>query len=343
MKKFMFVITGLVFIMSASSSTLSQTARDYTLDEVYYYLTEGTEATWGAHSLEPLEGTPGEPIPGFCKSLENIYDDIAAAFAVCSSTSPSDMPWGVPFFCTDAGNWGPQVGTMPTPIPDPTPVQVPPDQGGEWVRVPGDAGIGTNDFWVTKYEVKNVGGAYSQADTTPWVSINLADAAAACAALGSGYHLMTVDEVQTINRNLEQVASNWYGGVVGTNGIYRGNCELADNLGYNGSFPEYGTGRDTKARLKLSNGQEIWDWSGNLWEWIYGEGSNGTIGTSGGITWMSTSGWAGWADTDLNDERSIMGPSNSSWGATQGMGSFYGGPSSNGVARGGGGGLGGQR
>ena len=61
---------------------------------------------------------------------------------------------------------------------------------------------------------------------------------------------MTVDEAQTINRNLEQVAGNWSGGSVGSGGLYRGNCGLADALGYNGSDPEFGTGRDVKADRK---------------------------------------------------------------------------------------------
>src|SRR3989339_962293 len=49
---------------------------------------------------------------------------------------------------------------------------VPPTAGGEWIYVPGNSSIGTSNFWVMKYEAKDVGGAAtSQAALTPWVSI----------------------------------------------------------------------------------------------------------------------------------------------------------------------------
>jgi len=331
MKQLLFVVAGLVFLIGVSNSAPAQTPGGYTLEQVYYYLTEGTGATWGEHSLEPLPGAvPGQDSEGFRKSLDDIYTDLKILFDQCSTYDQiaPNLEEGYYFFCTDTNYWGLREGT----------IEPPPSQGGEWVLVPGDAGIGTDDFYVMKYEAKNVSGAYSQADTAPYVNINLANSKAACEALGAGYHLMTVNEAQTINRNLEQVESNWYGEVVGTNGLFRGNCGRADNLGYNGSDPEYGTGRDSKAKLTLSNSNEIWDWSGNVWEWIDGGGSNGTIGTSGGVTWRSASGWIEWDNADLDGspgERSVLGPSDSSWTSTQGMGQYFGDASTNAFVRGG--------
>jgi len=190
-------------------------------------------------------------------------------------------------------------------------------------------------FYVMKYEAKNVSGAYSRADTTPWTSINLPNAAAACTTIGA--HLCTAKEVQTINRNVEQVASNWSGGVVGTNCLYRGNTgETSGNCGCDESDPAFGTNRNAKSKLVLSNTQEIWDWSGNVREWIYGDGTGGLIDSTGGVaTWRSTADWADWDNIDLNEERSVMGPSVSSWTSSQGMGQYYGNVNENGFVRGG--------
>ncbi|MEK7721003.1 MAG: hypothetical protein AAB359_01285, partial [Elusimicrobiota bacterium] len=106
----------------------------------------------------------------------------------------------------------------------------PPTAGGEWLFVPGNSSLGTNDFYVMKYEAKNVGGvATSQAAVTPWVSINQTDSITQCAALGSGYHLLTIAEAQTINRNIEAQTANWANGTIGSlvsagGGLKRGNA-----------------------------------------------------------------------------------------------------------------------
>jgi len=84
----------------------------------------------------------------------------------------------------------------------------------------------------------------------------------------------------------------------------------------------------------LSNGQEIWDWSGNVWEWIYGEGENGTIGTTGGFTW-NTDSWSEWNIAGLANERSVLGPSDNGWNVAQGMGQYCGGGPTNVFRRGG--------
>ncbi|HAH32574.1 MAG TPA: hypothetical protein DCL44_09710 [Elusimicrobia bacterium] len=219
----------------------------------------------------------------------------------------------------------------------------PPAAGGEWVFVPGNSSIGTNDFWVMQYEAKNVSGiATSQAVITPWVNIDLSSSIAACSALGSGYHLLTIAEAQTVNRNIEAQTANWANGIIGSlvsagGGLKRGNLSITDSASYIGATPEFGTGRDAKAKLVLSNGGEIWDWSGNVSEWIYGAGATGTQGTPGGVT-FNTSGWYDWSSTspDLSQERPLLGPSNSSWTSAYGVGKYFGGLTTNAVIRGGG-------
>lgn len=218
-----------------------------------------------------------------------------------------------------------------------------PSAGGEWVLVPGNSSFGTNDFYVMKYEAKNVSGvATSQAAVTPWVSIDLPASIAACSALGTGYHLLTIGETQTINRNIEAQAANWAGGmgigstVASGGGLKRGNAGIVDSASYAGGSALFGTSRDEKSKLVFSTGGEIWDWSGNVWEWIYGAGASGILGTPGGVT-FDTGGWYEWSSTspDLSQERPILGPSNSGWTAAEGVGSYIGGPTTNAVLRGG--------
>ena len=210
--------------------------------------------------------------------------------------------------------------------------------GGDWVLVPGNPSFGTSDFYVMKYEAREAGGvATSQADVTPWVNIDHTSAVAACAALGSGAHLLTIPEVQTINRNIEAQRANWADGVIGSlvsagGGLKRGNAGITDSVSYDGADPEYGAGRNTKAKLILSNGGELWDWSGNVWEWVYGAGAAGTLGAPGGVTFDT--GEHAWDSASLSQERSVVGPSNSSWTGDYGVGWYYGG-TTNAVVRGG--------
>ncbi|HAH32242.1 MAG TPA: hypothetical protein DCL44_08015 [Elusimicrobia bacterium] len=217
-----------------------------------------------------------------------------------------------------------------------------PGAGGEWVLVPGSATLGTSDFYVMKYEAKNVGGvATSQAALTPWINISHEASTGACVALGAGYHLVTIAEAQTINRNIEAQAANWADGTIGSliagsGGLKRGNVGVVDSASYNLGALDSGTGRDEKAKHVLSNGGEIWDWSGNVSEWIYGAGANGTQGTPGGVA-FNTGGYYEWNSgaPDLSQERPILGPSNSSWIGTHGMGSYAAGTADKAINRGG--------
>jgi len=169
-----------------------------------------------------------------------------------------------------------------------------------WVKVPGNSTLGTSDFWVMKYEAKYdkdgngdgddaltcrqnasydtwyYGGAgtdcpsswdntkvVSTANGSPLAYISHDQAKTACTALGA--HLMTNEEWQTIARNAENVDSNWTGSSVGTGYLFNGNS--ADvSRGYNGADPEKGVNRNSRAKYTLSNGQEIYDISGNVYE-----------------------------------------------------------------------------
>ena len=175
-----------------------------------------------------------------------------------------------------------------------------------FVAVPGDVTLSTTEFCVMQYEAKawkdvNANAAIdngevdadgcgegacttgnwaaiptyrpvSQADGLPWRQIDQYQARAACNALNDGgsshYALISNPEWMTIARNIENQNSNWSGGAVGNGRLWQGNNNADTVSSYNGSDPEAGSGRNSKARHVLSNGESIWDLSGNLWEWV---------------------------------------------------------------------------
>jgi len=197
-----------------------------------------------------------------------------------------------------------------------------------WLLVPGNASFGTNNFHVMAFEAKRVNHvAASQADGELWIATTFQEAVDACAVLGGGSHLVNIAEVQTINRNVEAQSSNWADGVIGSGisaggGLKRGNVGANDSASYASGWWESGAGRNPKAKLVLSNGGELWDWSGNLMEFVYGAGVNGIFGTPNGVVFDITE--AEWNSTvpDLSQERQILGPSNSSWTSDNGVGIY---------------------
>ncbi len=175
-----------------------------------------------------------------------------------------------------------------------------------WVEVPANATYSTSNFLVMQYEAKydcngdddgdtaavcsapsdggylgvdyrdlsnfSADNVVSTANGGPLVHITQTQALTSCP---TGYHLITNDEWMTIARNVEAQTANWANGVIGSTvaaggGLKRGNVGLLDSVGYDGTDPEYGTGRDEKAKLVLSNGNEVWDLSGNVWHWTAG-------------------------------------------------------------------------
>ena len=228
-----------------------------------------------------------------------------------------------------------------------------------WVKVPGNPTYGTSDFWVMKYEAKyskNGGGAddanncyytvgvdtwdWGKSGTdcpSSWSAANVVsspygspiagvthnEAKTICQSLGG--HLITNQEWMTIARNAEQVPQNWSGGSVGSGCLFRGNVGTNDSCGYNGADPEKGINRNPKAKLILSNGSEIWDIAGNVWEHVQKD-SNDTLvnnlptdGGAAGWRWIQHTAITGYGDFSYDEIR----PSNSSWNFTQGMGRVY--------------------
>lgn len=158
-----------------------------------------------------------------------------------------------------------------------------PDTYGDFIPVPGNATIGTSEFCVAKYEMKNPGSlgvAKSLASGNPWVSITFPNALFACQALGLKYDIISNAEWMTIAREIEAEADNWSGGV-----LNRGWSASAASDGINntGVAPTtdatclYNTAANTcgaaglhklKRTHKLTNGEEIWDLAGNVSEFV---------------------------------------------------------------------------
>jgi hypothetical protein len=167
----------------------------------------------------------------------------------------------------------------------------------DYVLVPFNTAVGTSaDFCVAKYEMKCVGSscptsspgvnavATSQSSGSPWVNISQTNSSIACSNLNAingvsnKYYLISNPEWMTIARNLENVDSNWSSGTAGSGVLAHGwtnsNSTIAPSTDssclYNTAADTCGaTGTvDSKRTLTLTNGEIIWDLSGNVWEWV---------------------------------------------------------------------------
>ena len=153
-------------------------------------------------------------------------------------------------------------------------------------------------FCVAKYEMKNdgYGTAVSTALGTPWISIDRPTARAACQALGRGFDMISNNQWQTIARNIAGVASNWSTGTVTSGELNRGHSDNAPASALvavtDDNDPCNGTGQtcssstwDSQRRTHtLSNGNVIWDFAGNVFEWV----TDNNTASNGADGYMST-------------------------------------------------------
>jgi len=220
-----------------------------------------------------------------------------------------------------------------------------------FILVPGNTLYGTSDFCIMKYEAKQGmnGVPVSQINGQPWTSISQEKAmsesrlVAAC----NGCHLMSNGEWMTIATDIASVGSNWNSGIVGLGSLYQGHvtsdpaAPLAAGYDNDGGAGETGT-KQTRI-LTLSNGNMIWDFSGNVAEWTSGYISAGQMP---GVVDSTSSGWHEWTDPQLvthgftgQISPAASGLSGSAkWGTTAGVGgidSFYNASSDKAYVRGG--------
>lgn len=162
-----------------------------------------------------------------------------------------------------------------------------------FIAVPARSPYTSLGFCVAKYEMKIQGQsngniaynaanvAESRPDGTPWVNVTRPQAIAECQALGAGYDLITNAQWQSIAQNAELKNTNWTSNSVGSEMMYLGNTDNSpgsalavfntadkyDSTGNTGA-QAYGSGKEQRRTLDLSNGSEIWDLSGNVLEWV---------------------------------------------------------------------------
>lgn len=206
-----------------------------------------------------------------------------------------------------------------------------------FILVPGSTTYGTNSFCVMKYEAKNNGSgvAVSQPNGTPWVSISQTTAITTAQNACTGCHLITEAEWMTIAQNVLSVPSNWSGGAVGSGYIYSGhndnspaNALEASNDDTDGYYGTGNTSGNQKRTLTLTNGQVIWDFSGDVYDITAGTIAGGQQpGVSGETAyawkqWNSSSiTWNGFPASSRPDSTGISGAAN--WSSTQGIGQLY--------------------
>lgn len=177
-----------------------------------------------------------------------------------------------------------------------------------FIVIPGSPTYGTSDFCVMKYEAKIQGNdngnqtynasfiPESRASGTPWVGISQTNAIAESQTACTGCHLITEPEWMTIAQNVLNNPINWSSGTVGTGFIYSGHSDNnpatplpagLDNDGYYGTGNTALAGATQKRTLTLSNGEIIWDMSGNDYDWTAGQTTGGQPGVVGesAFTW----------------------------------------------------------
>ncbi|MEI6462261.1 MAG: SUMF1/EgtB/PvdO family nonheme iron enzyme [bacterium] len=166
----------------------------------------------------------------------------------------------------------------------------------------------------------------------PIAHISQTEAKLRCSSVsinGKPLHLITNDEWMTIARNVEKVQANWSSGTVGTGSMFSGHNDDTPSKVLVASPDDLqskiNTGPNEQVRtLALANGQPIWDFAGNLWEWTDNTitGINQPVGTgtdtgfkSREFTALTTYG------TGLTADQ--IKPSVATYNSTKGVGQIY--------------------
>jgi hypothetical protein len=159
----------------------------------------------------------------------------------------------------------------------------------------------------------------------------------------AGWHLMTNDEWMTIAKSVSKVSTNWCNkdgtdcsNTPGTPGkiLANGHNDTVPNKALpagSDSEPCFGTTSDgsnicgskgsQKRTLTLENGEIIWDFAGNVWQWVDGviarkDEPRSLIPNLGGNAWV----WAEFQTVPQNDSYS---PINPNWNSKNGVGRIF--------------------
>lgn len=147
-----------------------------------------------------------------------------------------------------------------------------------FIPVPGSNNLGTKDFCVMKYEAKKDTGdvPVSRPEGTPWTGINHENARINSQKVKNctDCHLITDKEWATIIESILQVDDNFYNSS-GIKKLYIGHSDNVpnqslsindENDNYNQTGNSVPSGVAQRRTMKLTNGERIWDFSGNIAE-----------------------------------------------------------------------------
>jgi formylglycine-generating enzyme required for sulfatase activity len=179
---------------------------------------------------------------------------------------------------------------------------------------------------VMKYPAKNVSNvATSVPSNPPWVMVTNSSAATQCSNLGSQFRLISNTQWQVVARNAESVGSNWSGGAVGVGSLPQGHIDnapasLLDNSSMD-SDPYYGTnnnagqgvgaGWEQRRTNRLSNGSVVWDFSGNVWQWVSDSFSPNPAPSGSAWNWVEFSDTTAFPTAAPATNRLLLAPSGS--------------------------------
>jgi hypothetical protein len=186
----------------------------------------------------------------------------------------------------------------------------------------------------------------------PWRLISQLQAKIACANLGPEYNLITNPQWMTIAHNIEKQGVNWSNGAPGDGHLNRGHSDnnpaeschaVSESVQTNCTTSD--TFFEQKRTHSLSNGEILWDFAGNVWEWVdwvVDPTDKAFIGVDG----APQSAWRSWLDLHADPRRTELSDPMATWtwsaynihlSSAQNIGLYYAGhPASGGAVRRGG-------
>ena len=117
--------------------------------------------------------------------------------------------------------------------------------------------------------------AFSEQNAEPWIGLSHTQAKDKCRNNGLGYRLIQNGEWQTIARHIEDEDQNWSSGKSSSHSnnflnygvLYRSGSSYRSNNRSRESYPNKNWSPNKRSHL-LPNGEEIWDMSGGVWEYV---------------------------------------------------------------------------
>jgi|GEM_PF-5921073 len=229
-----------------------------------------------------------------------------------------------------------------------------------WIIVPADSTLGTVAFAVMAYEARNVDGRpFSKPDGVPWTNVNRIDARASCEDRGPEYHLVTQREALAVSRSIERTAINNMANATNVTLFANGSAKTGEGslsataspnvsacnlslplsdaqnnasatcqLRTTGYVGTGGSWENDSWRLRthvLSNGEVIWDWAGNAWEWLSASCLSNNGSGCDGCYYGLNANPLDWLDTNITIfERGLAGPNSTALGVANNSGTYVG-------------------